>query len=87
MIKNFKKHLGYYVAFSLVQVLGLILVLMAAGNRQTQLFAILATTGFYFIFAVVHHMMDHDLTSKIVIEYALVGCLGLSVSLVAFSNI
>lgn len=87
MIKKFKKHAGYYIVFSLVQVLGLILVILSSGNRQTQLFALLATTAFYFIFAVVHHILDHDLTAKIVIEYALVGCLGLSVSLFTFSNI
>lgn len=87
MMQNFKKHIGYYIVFSLVQLLGLALVLLASGNRQIQLFAILATTGFYFIFAVIHHMLDHDLTAKIVIEYALVGCLGLSASLIAFSHI
>lgn len=87
MRKNIRQHIGYYIAFSLVQVLGLILIVLASGNRQIQMFAILATTIFYFVFAIVHHILDHDLTSKIMIEYALVGCLGLSVSLIAFNNI
>lgn len=85
MIKNFKKHIRYYAAFSFVQVLGLILIVLSAGSRPLQLFAILATTVFYFVFAVAHHMLDHDLNRKIVLEYALMGCLGLTVSLIMFN--
>lgn len=84
MKKNFKKHIGYYIAFALLQLLGLSLVVITSGNRQLQFAAIFLTTFFYFIFAIVHHMLDHDLTSKIVIEYALFGSLGLAVSLMIF---
>jgi hypothetical protein len=85
MIKNFNKHIRYYVAFIFVQLLGLILIVLSAGNRQLQFGAILATTIFYFVFAITHHMLDHDLNSKIVLEYALMGCLGLTVSLYLFN--
>lgn len=85
IIKRFKKHLRYYIAFTFVQILGLILIVSSAGNRQLQLIAILATTLFYFIFAVAHHMLDHDLNAKIVLEYALMGCMGLTISLVLYS--
>ena len=84
-MKNFKKHIKYYIAFIFVQLLGLTLIVLSAGNRQMQLGAILATTLFYFIFAIVHHMLDHDLNTKIVVEYALMGCLGLTVSLILFN--
>ncbi|HSW47927.1 MAG TPA: hypothetical protein VLG67_02495 [Candidatus Saccharimonadales bacterium] len=87
MKKNIKQHLGYYIAFSAVQLLGLILVILSAGNRQIQQIAILGTTIFYFIFAMVHHHLNHDLSAKIVVEYALMSCVGLSFALVAFSNI
>jgi uncharacterized membrane protein len=84
MKKNIKKHLGYYIAFALVQLLGLTIVLLSAGNKQLQQMAILGTTIFYFIFAITHHYLDHELNSKIVIEYALIGSIGLAVSLVFF---
>ncbi|HUQ85158.1 MAG TPA: hypothetical protein VM077_02440 [Candidatus Limnocylindrales bacterium] len=87
ILSKIKKHLGYYSAFIIVQILGLILVLMSAGNKQLQLVAILGTTIFYFLFSVVHHLLDHDLTKKIVLEYALMGCLGLAGALVAFKHI
>lgn len=85
MKEKIKKHLGYYIVFTLVQVLGLILIISVAGNRQIQLTAILAMTCFYFIFAIAHHLLDHDLNAKIVVEYALMGCLGLTVSLILFN--
>ncbi len=84
MIQNFKKHIRYYILFGFVQILGLIVVVLAKGSKQLQYEAILATTVFYFIFAVAHHYRDHDLNAKIVVEYALMGCLGLVVSLILF---
>lgn len=87
MISSIRKHLGYYITFTAVQLLGLLLVILAAGNRQVQQIAILGTAIFYFVFAIIHHMLDHDLTPKIVIEYALIGCLGLAGALVAFNHI
>ena len=85
MKERIRKHLGYYFVFTLVQILGLILIISVAGNRQIQLTAILAMTLFYFVFAVTHHLLDHDLSAKIVVEYALMGCLGLTVSLILFN--
>jgi hypothetical protein len=88
MKAHLRKHIVYYIAFSLVQLLGLVLVLKAAGDEELQMIAIFATTVFYFAFAIMHHILDHDLTKKIVIEYALalIGCLGLAVSLFLFTR-
>lgn len=83
---NLKSHIGYYIAFILVQVLGLGLVLLASGNKQIQLLAVFGIVCFYFLFAIVHHLLDHDLTSKIVIEYALIGCLGLAISMISLNS-
>lgn len=85
MKKKIKNHLGYYITFTIIQILGFVLILMTAGNRQLQLTSIFATTIFYVIFALIHHYLDHDLSAKIVVEYALMGCLGLTVSLIVFN--
>lgn len=85
MKERIKKHLGYYLVFGVVQALGLILIISLAGNRQIQLAAVFAMTIFYFVFAIVHHLLDHDLNAKIVVEYALMGCFGLVVSLILFN--
>jgi len=84
MIKNIKKHFGYYLVFWLLQALGGILIVLASGNKPLQLIGIFAETMFYFIFAIVHQMINHELNAKIVVEYALIGCLGLAFSLVLF---
>lgn len=86
MIKaHIKSHYRYYISFTIVQLLGLGLVLLASGNKKVQLLAVFGTTLFYFLFAIVHHLLDHDLTAKIVIEYALIGCLGLAFYMLAFN--
>ncbi len=86
IVAHLKSHSRYYLAFTLVQLLGLGLVLLASGNKQVQLIAVFGTTLFYFLFAIVHHLLDHDLTLKIVIEYALIGCLGLVIYMLVFNT-
>lgn len=83
MKDKFKNHIVYYAAFAGVMALGLVLIVLSRGDRQTQMFALLALTLFYVVFALLHHMHDHDLTPKIVIEYSLFGSLGLSLAMVA----
>jgi hypothetical protein len=80
---NFKNHIGYYAASVGVMILGLLLIVLAGGNRQTQMFSLLAITLFYVVFALLHHIHDHDLTPKIVIEYSLFGSLGLAIAMFA----
>jgi hypothetical protein len=84
----FKKHVTYYGSFAIIQILGLILIILAKGDRQTQMFSVLALSVFYVVFAILHHAHDHDLTPKIVIEYALFGSLGLTFAMFAlyFNN-
>ena len=84
MIKDrFKNHIGYYLAFSGVAFLGLLLIYLSTGDRRTQMFAILVLTVFYVVFALFHHLHEHDLTPRIVIEYALFGSLGLTFAMFA----
>ena len=83
--KNIKKHLWYYIFFVALQIVGLALVLLTAGDKGIQLIAIILTTCAYMIWALAHQYIHHSLTAKIVIEYCLVGALGLTVSLFIFS--
>lgn len=85
MKKNIKDHLGYYIVFTVTQIIGFALVLSLAGNKQLQFPAILMMTIIYFTFGIVHHMINHDLTQKIVVEYALMGSFGLAIAIFLFS--
>ena len=79
MYKNFKKHLGYYLSLITILVLGLVLVLLASPNIDLQVIITLLTVFFYILWGLFHHLTNHELTAKIVIEYVLVGVLGVSI--------
>lgn len=84
MIKEkLQNHSGYYMAFVGVSLLGLMLIVFSNGDRRTQMFAVLVFTVFYVVFAILHHIHDHDLNAKIMIEYALFGSLGLALTIFA----
>ncbi len=77
-MSSIKEHRAYYIFFTLIQILGLV-ILLTAPNQKIQLTAILLMAFSYFVFAIAHHMMNHDLTAKIVVEYALFASIGLAV--------
>jgi len=85
MAIRIKKHIWYYCSFITIQVIGFLLVLLAASNKQIQMSAIFLTTACYIIWALTHQYLHHSLTAKIAAEYVLVGGLGLTVSLFLFN--
>ena len=76
-IEAVKKHLGYYVSLLIVLILATILILQFSFNKQLQMLTVVITTLLYIIFGIIHHKENHDLTAKIVIEYVLIGSLGM----------
>ncbi len=79
MITNLKTHKAYYLLLAGMQVAGFILVLFAKGDKQLVMTYIILSTCFYFVWALVHHYVNHDLHVKVVLEYTLMSLLGLSV--------
>lgn len=79
MVANLKSHSAYYLILGGMQAAGFILILFADGDKQLVMAYIFISTIFYFIWALVHHYLNHDLHTKIVIEYLLMSVLGLSV--------
>jgi hypothetical protein len=79
MYKKLQKHLGYYLSLSAILLLGLVLILLASPNLKLQSFVILLTVFFYILWGVLHHLINHELSVRIVIEYVLIGALGLSI--------
>jgi hypothetical protein len=72
------KHLGYYL--SLIAILALSFFLAySSSSKIFQLGVIIATTFIYVLWGFIHHLIDHDLHPKIVIEYILIGTFGLTV--------
>ena len=79
MYKKFKKHLGYYVSLVLILSLGLIAILLASPNIKMQAAIVFMTVFFYVLWGMVHHLINHELTPRIMIEYVLIGVLGMSI--------
>ena len=79
MLKKFKKHLGYYIVLLLIFCFGLFLTLLVSPNSKLQIVIISLTIIFYVFWGIFHHLVNHELTHKIMIEYILIGALGLSI--------
>ncbi|MCX6782511.1 MAG: hypothetical protein NTZ20_00740 [Candidatus Levybacteria bacterium] len=79
MIKHSEHHIGYYISLFLIFIFSTIIMLNFSQNKQIQASIIVLTAFSYVLFGIIHHKVMHDLTSKIVIEYILIGSLGISV--------
>ncbi len=79
MKQRAKEHIFYYISLFLVVFLGIMLALQFSYSRQTQMLVIVMTTFFYVTVGLFHHRENHDLTAKIVVEYILIGSLGMTI--------
>ena len=79
MFKKFKKHLAYYLSLITILSLGLILVLLTAPNILLQGLIVLLTVAFYVFWGMLHHLLNHELTLRIMVEYVLIGALGVAI--------
>jgi hypothetical protein len=81
---HIKDHLFYYITMVLLQILGFLLVYFAAPNVSLQMDFVVINSGIYTLWASLHHYLHHDLHPKIVIEYVLVGFLGIGMTFFMF---
>jgi hypothetical protein len=79
MIRNLKAHLPYYSVFLLIAALGFWLLAVNAHEPQGRMVIIVLLTFFYVLWGLLHHYIHHDISTKIVLEYVLIGALGISV--------
>ena len=77
MMKRLSEHTIYYI--SLVTILSLsFLLAYTSSDRSFQIGVIVAATFFYVLWGIMHHLINHDLHMKIVIEYILIGAFGMT---------
>lgn len=76
-----KKHISYYLSLLAILLLGFLFIVLTANIPQMQTIAILMTTFFYVVWGIIHHVIHHDTTVKVVIEYVLIGALGIVLTL------
>ena len=78
-IKSKNGDLEYYVSLIFVLSLGLFFIILAAPNKNLQLILVLLTTLFHILFGIVHHLINHDLRIRVVVQYIVIGALGITV--------
>ncbi len=80
MSKNLRHHLTYHLSLAVLLLLGIFITLQVSYDRKLQIQAIAATAFLYVAWGIAHHVLEHDVNAKIVIEYILMGVLGLTIS-------
>ena len=79
-----QKHITYYFLLIILMLVGLLSVLFAAGDSRLQMLMLLLITFSYVIIGILHHYAEHDISAKVVIEYVLIGCLGMAIIVFSF---
>jgi hypothetical protein len=79
MSKKINEHVLYYISLIAIFALGVILIFSAAPNKQLQMLIFVIMAVFYVIWGILHHLINHELSSKIVVEYMLIATLGVAI--------
>lgn len=78
-MKNLKQHFFYYLSLVIVVLFGFSLAFLMYPNLNLGFLFAIITVIFYILFGIIHHRMNHELSTKIVVEYVLIGTLGLGI--------
>lgn len=79
-------HLVYYFLLSSIFLGGLSLILSVSPDRQAQMMIVVGLGFLYVLIGVIHHLINHDLVAKIVIEYVLIASLGIAAAFFIFKG-
>ena len=87
MISGFQKHYRYYFSLFFILFFGILALINSSYSRQLQMLVVVSTSFLYVLLALLHHYLEHDLTAKIVVEYILIGSLGIAAFMLLISGI
>lgn len=86
MLKRISEHAIHYIVLLIILSLGFLLA-YSSSDKSFQIGVVVAITFFYVLWGIMHHLMNHDLHPKIVIEYILIGAFGLTIIYFLLSTI
>ena len=81
-----KEHLFYYLALIGILLGGFLLIFFSSPNRNLQMIFLIGASICYALLGIVHHLINHDLVGKIVVEYILVAVLGIAAAFFIFKG-
>ena len=71
-----RKHLFYYIGLVAMILVGMLLIIQYAANKQSQMVIVVGLGVLYVCWGVIHHYLHHNLRARIVLEYVAVASLG-----------
>ena len=77
-MKKLEKHIGYYISLFAILGTGFAIIFLSF-DRSLQILSLVLTAFFYVLWGIIHHLIHHNLTAKIVVEYSLMGALGIAI--------
>lgn len=77
-----KKHFFYYLSLLIILGVGFFTSSLLGGQKNYQIMLLVFTGFCYVLWGVIHHVMHHSFSFKIMLEYIAISILG--VSLVIF---
>ncbi|MBI4080321.1 MAG: hypothetical protein HY430_00960 [Candidatus Levybacteria bacterium] len=79
MTKILQKHAKYYVSLLIALSLGGVFLAFSSAENDMKMMVAMIMAFFYVVWGIIHHYLEHDVNAKIVIEYVLIGALGISI--------
>lgn len=70
MWHSFSRHTFEYLILVLMGAVFIMAFVMVGHNTSARISLALSVSSIYVIWAIIHHWLDHDLTVKIILEYA-----------------
>lgn len=81
-MENYFKHHGkYFISLLSVFALCVFAITQTTYSKDIQMLIVMLAALLYVGLGIAHHITHHDLSAKIVIEYTLIGSLGMSIVL------
>lgn len=84
-MKSLKEHIAHYLIYTLIFGGGLLLIFLNKQSTPIALSYLFITAILYFTWSMVHHYINHQLHPRVVVEYILIVCIGIVLSLFLFS--
>lgn len=77
--KKIQDHIPYSLTLIIIVILGVLLTLQFSYSKQLQMLIVVLITFLYVGIGLFHHKQNHDFTTKIMVEYTLIGAIGMTI--------
>ncbi len=80
-MRAFRHHAEYYLSLSVILIFGIFITIRFAPDTTLQMATVVLLSLLYVCWGILHHVLNHNINTKIVVEYILISSLGMSIVL------